>query len=491
MNNGYLKAAACLPQLFAGGIYQNTQSIKKLIMDLNGQGVDIAVFPEMCLYGASKTSIASQNTLIKECEDALLEIAQFTKNRGVLSVIGLPLRVEEKILNCAAAVGMGKVWGIIYKSNIKFNFDQITLGDYTIPFAQQAVMRTDTDLPINIAIIIGKDLNSIFNSSANIILNPFSADLEQFDNYYEQIKSLSSSPPKAIVSVCGALNKTPYADKSCLIAECGKVLARKSNQPIATAEIDIERITGLRTLSDSCSTLSESSFIEIPIEETPRFAQKRRHPKMPYADEENFEHIYKRLAEILYELTLSKKRLAVYHKCEHFWTLFSLLLDSSELYPLKPANITLLADGLIEKKDLIDISGFGINIINLDLKSQNIKNAQLIDYAEKNKCVILGGTDRTDYIRNKPCLGHFVNPLINLNKTAVYAMLRHRRKNDSNWADILEKYRPSLDEIIIDFFIYHYIDCGLSAQKTKHLAFDTFENAKKIEELWEEFIVTI
>lgn len=475
-----------MPQLYPGGIFQNTQNIKKLIMELNAQGADIAVFPELCLYGGY-SSLAAQNTLINECEDALLEIAQWTKNRQVISVIGLPLRVEEKILNCAAIVGMGKVFGIIYKSDKKYNFDQITLEDYSIPFGTKAILRGDTDMPINIAVIIGKDVNSLFNTSANVVLNPFSADLEQFDNYFDLVKAISASPPKAIVSVCGSINKTPYADKSCLITECGRVLAREVNQSIITAEIDIERITGLRTIYDLDLTF-ESSFIELPLEENLSFVKKRKYQRMPYADEGNFEHIYKRLVEFLRELTSTKKRLALYYNCEHFWTLFSLILDCH----IKPEDVAVISERPInnEENEIITKAA-DIQIINIDEKSQNLKNAHIIDFAEKNNCALLGGMDRTDFIRRKPCLSHFINPLINFNKTAVYCLLRHRRKYDDDWASILEKYRPTLDEIIIDFFIYHYIDCGISAHKTKQIAYETFEDIKKIEDLWEEFVVTI
>lgn len=489
MNNGFLKVAAAIPQLFPGGVYQNSQNIKKLIMDLNALSVDIAVFPEMCLYGASQNSLAAQNTLIIECEEALLDIAQFTKNRQVLCVIGLPLRIEEKILNCAAVVGMGKIWGIVYKSDYKLNFDQITMGDYSIPFGDKALLRGDTELPINISIIIGKDINSIYNSSANIILNPFSADLVQFDNYFELIKALSSSPPKAVISVCGTLCKTPYSNKNSLIAECGRILAF-GNQPVVEAEIDIERITGLRTLSDQSMSFVENSFIELPIEKSPKFVIKRKYPRQPYADSDNMEHIYDRLVQILYELySSSKKRLALY-KDQHFWTLFSMLLDLRERFSLKNDFAVIVLDEP-PKDDIVLKSRFDIEILNIDAKSQNIKNAYILDYAEKNNLLVLGNADRTDYIRHKLNYGNFINPLINFNKTAIFFMLSQRRKYDDDWAEILEKYQPSLDDIIIDFFIYHYIDCGISSRKTKQIALETFEDIKKIEDLWDEFVISV
>lgn len=490
MNNGYLKVAAAMPQVFVGGIFQNTQNIKKLIIELNALQVDIAVFPEMCLYGSSQSSIAAQNTLINDCEDALMEIAQFTKNRQVLCVIGLPLRVEDKILNCAAMIGMGKVWSIIYKSDQKYNFDNITLGDYSIPFSNKALMRCNSDLPINLAIVIGKDINNIFSTSANIVLNPFSADLEIFDNYYDQIKILSQNSPKAIISVCGTICKTPYADKSSIIAECGQILSKGVNQPIITAEIDIEKITGLRTIANQTFSLKENYFIELPLDQDTNFVRKRSYPRLPYANTNNFEKIYQRLTQILYELSDNTKKKIALSQGEHFWMMLSLLLDMCKTYALKSELITLLLDNK-DQDTLISNSGFEIQTLKLDEKSQNIKNAYIIDWAQDNDCILLGSIDRTDYLRHRPCNAHFVNPLINFNKTAIYIMLAQRRKYDNDWANILEQYQPKLDDIIIDFFVYHYIDCGLSAQKTKQIAYETFEDIKKIQDLWDEFVVTI
>ncbi|HHW90607.1 MAG TPA: hypothetical protein GX745_06895 [Clostridiales bacterium] len=493
MNNGYLKVAAAMPQIYVGGIFQNTQNIKKMIMDLNAQCVDIALFPEMCLYGASQSPLAAQNALITECEEALLEIAQYTKNRQVLCAIGLPLRVEEKILNCVAVVGMGKIWCVIYKSNYKLNFDQITLGDYSIPFSARAIMRCNSDLPVNIAINIGKDLDFFCNTSANIILNPFSADLGQFDNYFDQIKNLSQSPPKAIISASGAIYKTPYAEKSCVIAECGKILSVSVDQPIATAELDIERIAGLRTLANNTFFLTgktfENAFIELPLEKDTHFVRKRKYSRQPYTDD-NFEKIYKRLIQILYELIANTKKKVALRQGEHFWLLLSLLLDTRQNYSVSPSLVTLLLDEPQEQDLIIKNSGFNIQLISQD-KSQNIKNAYVLDWAQKNNSLILNGMDRTDYIRHKNHNINCVNPLINFNKTALMAMLRQRRKYDYGWSRILEQNQPSLDDIIIDFFIYHHIDCGLSAQKTKQIAYETFEDIKKTQDLWDEFVVTI
>ncbi|NLC16715.1 MAG: hypothetical protein GX756_02410 [Clostridiales bacterium] len=492
MNNGYLKAAAAMPQMYIGGIFQNTQNIKEMIMELNAQCVDIALFPEMCLYGASQSPIVAQNALINECEEALLEIAQFTKNRQILCAIGLPLRVEEKILNCAAVVGMGKIWCVVYKGNYKPSFDQIALGDYSIPFSNRALMRCNSHLPVNIAINIGKDLGFFYKTSANIVLNPYSTDLKQFDNYPNQIKILSQSPPKAIISACGAICKTPYADRSSTIAECGKILAASATQPIVTAELDIERIAGLRTLENNTFFLTEkayeNAFIELPLDQDTHFARKRKYPRQPYADD-NFEKIYERLAQILYELIKNTKKRIALRQGGHFWLLVSLLLDMRQNYSVAPSSFTLLLDGLQDQDLIIKNSGFDIQ--ETSKESQNIANAYVLDWAQKNNSLVLSGMDRTDFIRHKSCGIGFVNPLVNFNKTALCAMFSQRRKYDADWSRILEQNQPSLDEIIIDFFIYHHIDCGLSARKTKQIACETFEDIKKVQDLWDDFVVTI
>lgn len=489
MNNGYLKVGAGVPDVIPGGIYYNAQSIKKLIVELNALGVEIAVFPEMCLYGAADSSLSAQNTVVSECEQALLEIAEFTKNRKVLCAIGLPLRVEDKILNCVAMVGKGKIWNIIYKSkhNQKIHFGEITLGDYMIPFSDAAIIRGACALPINISVIIG---NSLFphNNSANIVLNPYSADLS-YNNTKDQIRVLSSTPYRAILSVCGSLYKSPFPDKNAIIAECGQTLAKLDNEQYITADLDMERIIGLRTLCE-VEAFYNNTFMEIPIEENTSNIISRKYYRLPYTDMPDYNRIYDRLVDSLYiVMKHTKKRIAL-EKQQHFWLLLSITSDMCNKFLINPKDIAVLIfDNDTNTDNFINSLGFYLEIIPLENISDNLKNAALLDWAQKNNAFLLGSHDRGDYLTHN-IKNTCVNLLINFNKTYLFALLENRRKYDDNWKEVLSINQIDITDVLNDFFIFHYLDNGLSAEKVRILTEQTFDDlpATKIKEQWNNLI---
>jgi len=488
MNNGYLKVGAGIPEVIAGGIYHNAQLIKKLIIDLHAQGVEIAVFPEMCLYGASHSSISAQNTVADECEQALLEIADFTKNRKILCTIGLPLRVEDKILNCVAMVGMGKIWGIIYqnKHNQKMHFGEIALGDYMIPFSDTAIMRGACTLPVNISVIIGNNLLP-HNNCANIVLNPYSADLS-FKNDLDSIRVLSSTPYRAIISVCGSLYKSPFADKNGVIAECGQILIKMAEEQYIIADIDIERIIGLRTLNE-VQAFYNNTFMEIPIEENTSNIISRKYYRLPYTNEQDYNRIYQRLVDSLYSVMKhTKKRIALEQK-QHFWLLLSIISDMCKKYFINPKDIAVLIFDNNTDNNLINSLGFYLETIPLDNISDNLKNAAILDWAQKNNAFLLGSHDRGDYLTHN-IKNTCVNLLINFNKTYLFALLKNRRKYDPNWIEILSLNQIDITDVLNDFFIFHYLDNGLSAEKVRILSEQTFDDlpATKIMEQWNSLI---
>lgn len=490
MNNGYLRVGAAVPEMFPGGIFYNAQSIKKMIVELNAEGVEIAVFPEMCLYGSAYSSNTALNTVVSECEKALLEIANFTKNRKVLSAIGLPLRVEDKILNCVAMVGMGKIWSIIYKNehNQKMHFGEITLGDYMIPFGDNAVIRSTSALPINISIIIGSTLFP-YNNCANIVLNPYSADLDTA-NDTDYIRIMSKTPYRAIVSVCGTLFKSPFPDKNAVIAECGQTLAQMTDKPYIFADIDIERIIGLRTLH-GVQAFYDNTFMEIPIEDNTPIKNLRKYFRLPYTDVQDYNRIYNRLVDNLYTVMKNtKKRLALEQK-QHFWLLLSIIFDMCKKYLINPKDIAVL---MFEKNtagnNIIDSLGFHVELIPIENISDNLKNAAILDWAQKNSAILLGCYDRGDYLMHNIKSQDCVNLLINFNKTFLYALLENRRKYDQSWAEILSYNQIDINDILTDFFIFHYLDNGLSAEKVKRIAYQTFDDVpeSKIQEQWNRLI---
>ena len=59
-----------------------------------------------------------QDTLLDGCLAALMTVAAATKGKKMLVFVGLPVRCEGKLYNCAAGISDGKVLGVVPKTNL-------------------------------------------------------------------------------------------------------------------------------------------------------------------------------------------------------------------------------------------------------------------------------------------------------------------------------------------------------------------------------------
>lgn len=76
----------------------------------------MAVLPELCLSGYTCGDLFGQDVLLDSCEQALLGLAEQTKGFSTVIVIGIPLRVDGFLYNCAAVLHRGKILGFVPKT---------------------------------------------------------------------------------------------------------------------------------------------------------------------------------------------------------------------------------------------------------------------------------------------------------------------------------------------------------------------------------------
>lgn len=80
------------------------------------QGAVLVAFPELGLSAYTCDDLFHQRALLDACEQALARIAADTAALPVALVVGLPLRVNHMLFNCAAVVAGGRVLGVVPKS---------------------------------------------------------------------------------------------------------------------------------------------------------------------------------------------------------------------------------------------------------------------------------------------------------------------------------------------------------------------------------------
>ena len=118
MRDGYIKVAAGTPKIRVADCHTNAEQIFTLMRQAADQGVRVLCLPELCLTGYTCGDLFLQNTLLDGAMDGLFTILEATKNLDMVTALGMPLRVNGKVYNCAAVLHKGEVLGFVPKTHL-------------------------------------------------------------------------------------------------------------------------------------------------------------------------------------------------------------------------------------------------------------------------------------------------------------------------------------------------------------------------------------
>lgn len=115
---GYVKVGAAVPSVRIADCRYNADSIIRLTQKMDGEGVVVAVFPEMCVTGYTCADLFHNFTLLDGALEALNRIAEATEALDITVIVGLPVSHDDTLYNVAAVVGKGAVMGLVPKTYI-------------------------------------------------------------------------------------------------------------------------------------------------------------------------------------------------------------------------------------------------------------------------------------------------------------------------------------------------------------------------------------
>ena len=116
MKDGFLKAAALSPALRVADCAYNAGQIVSALKDCAARGVKLAVFPELCLTGYTCGDLFFQQALQQAALEGLDVICKASQSMDLVALVGLPVLVNGKLYNCAAAVSRGQLLGLVPKT---------------------------------------------------------------------------------------------------------------------------------------------------------------------------------------------------------------------------------------------------------------------------------------------------------------------------------------------------------------------------------------
>ena len=292
MKDGFIKVAAVTPKLKVADVdYNTTQICDDMTKAIEG-GNQVVVFPELCITGYTCQDLFWQDRLLEEALLGLEKIAKHSEKLDALFFVGLPMAIDGKLYNVAAAVNSGKVLGFIPKIYLP-NYNEFyearhfhsgkDMASYVVFMDEEIEVRSDIifecdNMPsLRIAAEICEDLwvpnpPSISHcmAGATMIVNLSASDEITGKSAYrhELVKGQSAR------LVCGYVYASAGASESTqdvvysghnIIAENGNVLCESKlfSEGIISSEFDMKRIEADRRRMTTYETDDKGGYSKV------------------------------------------------------------------------------------------------------------------------------------------------------------------------------------------------------------------------------------
>ncbi len=114
--HGFARVAACTIPVVIADPARNAEAVIDAARALSDDAVAVAVFPELCLTGYAIDDLVMQDAVLDAVHAALARLAEASVALRPLIVVGAPLRMGERLYNCAVVIHRGRILGIAPKS---------------------------------------------------------------------------------------------------------------------------------------------------------------------------------------------------------------------------------------------------------------------------------------------------------------------------------------------------------------------------------------
>src|SRR5262245_53134754 len=283
IHHGFVRVAAASPALRVADCEYNAGRIAGLIARAEHDCVGVLVFPELAITGYTCADLFHHATLLEAALAGLQTVVKATQGFVGVVTVGLPLRLDDQLFNCAAVIFKGKILGLVPKSflpNYKEFYEdrwfsaglnarskQVTIDGTAVPFGADLLFDA-TDAPgLTIGVEICEDVwvpapPSCYQAlhGATILLNPSASnELIGKANYRRQLIANQSGRCIAsyVYSACGVGESTTdlVFGGHCIIAENSSILVEakrfQRDDVLIVADVDLDRLLVDRTRTGS------------------------------------------------------------------------------------------------------------------------------------------------------------------------------------------------------------------------------------------------
>jgi NAD+ synthase (glutamine-hydrolysing) len=111
-----LRVGAAAVALRVADVDFNIKSIISAAENASLKGIQLLAFPEMAVTGYTIGDLVHQQILLDSAKAGLSRLAKDTAKLEMLLIAGLPLIVDQRVYNCAAVIGSGRILGVVPKA---------------------------------------------------------------------------------------------------------------------------------------------------------------------------------------------------------------------------------------------------------------------------------------------------------------------------------------------------------------------------------------
>lgn len=315
---GYVRVGAMVNKLSLANPIKNAEEIIKQIKEAVKLNTSIVTTPELSLTGYTCGDLFLQDQLLEDSKKALQKVLEETKELDIISILGMPIKQDNQLFNCAVVIQKGKILGIVPKTYIPnyqefyearwfssskdLKNDEIEILGQNVPISTNLLFQDKTLTDITFGIDICEDLwtvtppsNNHTLAGATIIFNLSSSN--ELIGKQEYRKSLVSSQSARTISAyiyasSGVMESTSDVlfGGASMIYENGSKLAENKRfeieSNIITADIDVLKLANDRRKNRSYMNMAqklEYNTIKIEVFDTIKELQReyKEYPFVP------------------------------------------------------------------------------------------------------------------------------------------------------------------------------------------------------------------
>ena len=270
MKDGFITVACGTPKLRLADCDYNAEQTFTLMRKAEKAGAKVLVLPELGLTGYTCGDLFYQDALLRGAEQALATVLEATRNLEVVTAVGLPLRVNNKLYNCAAIIQKGAVLGVVPKTHLP-NYSEfyekrqfaaapaengtVTLFGKSVPFGNKLVFRCAAVPDLALGFEICEDMWApcspavdLAAAGATVVGNlSASNDIIGKDAYRRQLVTMQSAKLLCgyVYTSCGEGESSSDVVFGAhqMIAENGTMLAeRRFDGGMLVSEVDVQKL---------------------------------------------------------------------------------------------------------------------------------------------------------------------------------------------------------------------------------------------------------